>query len=377
MVATKKIGVYTRVKRNGDISYIITYRLNGKFIKSTLGTNKNGWTISRAQKERNIRLASTTNKFSPLLSKITFKEAFDEYTKSISHKPDTRNSQGRFDNHIKGLLGHKRLNDIIPKDILELKIELTAKISKKTGRKLAPKTIDDMLNLVHTVYQHFNRYADIEIKSPASVMKVERYNPDNARQRYLTKDEIKKLFCLIRNRNFLTPNKNVKQSVTEDLLMFTKLSLSTGARLSSVLTIRVKDIDFNLGVVDIANHKSKRRYKGYLNNQLLEEVKEWTRGLPSEFYLIGRKDIALARSTINRRLKIVLDRGFNENVTDRRERVVVHTFRHTFGSQLAIQGTPLYTIMKLLDHTSIEQTMVYAKLAPLQGREEVQKFDFI
>lgn len=50
--------------------------------------------------------------------------------------------------------------------------------------------------------------------------------------------------------------------------------------------------------------------------------------------------------------------------------------RHTFGSQLAIQGTPLYTIMKLLDHTSIDQSMVYAKLAPSQGKDEVLKLNY-
>ena len=32
--------------------------------------------------------------------------------------------------------------------------------------------------------------------------------------------------------------------------------------------------------------------------------------------------------------------GFNNGLTDRRQRVVFHTLRHTFGSWLAIQGTP-------------------------------------
>jgi len=33
--------------------------------------------------------------------------------------------------------------------------------------------------------------------------------------------------------------------------------------------------------------------------------------------------------------------------------------------------------MKLLDHTSIEKTMVYAKLAPNQGKDEVMKLEWI
>ncbi|MEA3498986.1 MAG: site-specific integrase [Campylobacterota bacterium] len=309
-------------------------------------------------------------------SKITLNTAFDDYIKSISHKPDTRNSRGRYKNNIKEHLGTKKLIEITVKDILDLKILLSKKVSLKTKRILAPKTVDDMINLIHTIYKYHNKYYEVEIKSPASPIKVERYNPDNARQRYLTLDEVKSLMWHIRERNSFTTHRNSKPSVTADLLIFTKLSLSTGARVSSILTIRVKDIDFESGIISIVNHKSNRNYKGYINKQLSDELLIWTENLSSETYVVGRKSTALARSTINRRLQVVLDRAFNEGVTDRREKVVTHTLRHTFGSLLAIQGTPLYTVMKLLDHTSVGQTMVYAKLAPNQGKDEVMKLSY-
>ena len=375
MVGTSKEGVYTRVKKNGDITYIITYRLNGSYSKITLGTKSQGWTIAKASKERNSRISDTNKEFVGQ-SKITLNKAFDEYIISISHKPDTRNSKGRYANHIKEHLGTKKLTEITVKDILDLKLLLTKKVSTRTKQILAPKTVDDMINLVHTIYKYHNRYYEVEIKSPASPLKVERYNPDNSRQRYLTLDEVKRLLWHIRERNSFTYNRNVKPRVTEDLLIFVKLSLSTGARVSSVLTIRVKDIDFERGIISIVNHKSKRNYKGYINQKLSDELLVWTEKLSSETYVVGRKLLPLARTTINRRLQIILDRAFNEGVTDRREKVVTHTLRHTFGSLLAIQGTPLYTVMKLLDHTSIEQTMVYAKLAPNQGKDEVMKLNY-
>ena len=40
-------------------------------------------------------------------------------------------------------------------------------------------------------------------------------------------------------------------------------------------------------------------------------------------------------------------------------------------SLLAIQGTPIYTIMKLMDHADISQTIRYAKLSPDSGRDNV------
>ena len=57
-----------------------------------------------------------------------------------------------------------------------------------------------------------------------------------------------------------------------------------------------------------------------------------------------------------------------ENTADR---AVIHTFRHTFGSLLAINGCPIYTIKKLMNHSKIEMTMRYAKLSPDSGFDAV------
>ena len=45
--------------------------------------------------------------------------------------------------------------------------------------------------------------------------------------------------------------------------------------------------------------------------------------------------------------------------------------RHTFASHLAINGTPIFTIKELMNHSDIEQTMRYAKLAPDSGKKNV------
>ena len=59
------------------------------------------------------------------------------------------------------------------------------------------------------------------------------------------------------------------------------------------------------------------------------------------------------------------------------DRVYFHTFRHTFASLLAIKGTPIYTIMKLMDHADINQTIRYAKLSPDSGKDNVFGLDIL
>jgi site-specific recombinase XerD len=56
--------------------------------------------------------------------------------------------------------------------------------------------------------------------------------------------------------------------------------------------------------------------------------------------------------------------GWNDKISDRRLKLVFHSLRHTFASWLIMEGTPLFTVSKLLGHGDIGMTMRYAHLAP-------------
>ena len=62
---------------------------------------------------------------------------------------------------------------------------------------------------------------------------------------------------------------------------------------------------------------------------------------------------------------------FNNGVTDRRQKIIFHTLRHTFASWLAIQGTPILTIKELLGHQSLAMTERYSHLSPGQKQDAV------
>ena len=72
-----------------------------------------------------------------------------------------------------------------------------------------------------------------------------------------------------------------------------------------------------------------------------------------------------ARTILNDLFNIGID------LEDRKNKVVIHTLRHTFASHLAINGTPIFTIQKLMNHKDIKMTLRYAKLSPDSGRESI------
>jgi site-specific recombinase XerD len=54
----------------------------------------------------------------------------------------------------------------------------------------------------------------------------------------------------------------------------------------------------------------------------------------------------------------------------------IHTLRHTFASHLVMSGADLYTVQKLLGHSSIKTTETYAHLAPNYLRSAIEKLRY-
>ncbi|MDR1235616.1 MAG: tyrosine-type recombinase/integrase, partial [Holosporaceae bacterium] len=56
--------------------------------------------------------------------------------------------------------------------------------------------------------------------------------------------------------------------------------------------------------------------------------------------------------------------GFNKNITDSRQKGVFHTLRHSYASRLVMENVDLYTVQKLMGHSTISMTERYSHLAP-------------
>jgi len=378
---TKFTGVfYNETINNGKVFYI-RYKLHGKGIREKIGSNKEGITAGYASKVRSKRTSvDRLKEDAPMLQNQklpTFDECFNLYYKSIENKSDSYTTKRRYELHIKDTFGHIQMDSINTQMVEDFKNKAKKLKSQKTNREYAPKTINDWLNIVGAVFNYMISKRDLNITNPARAAKIEREKVDNDRERFLEIEEINKIWDALDNRAKLSKNK-IKEEVTNNIKVFLALSLSTGARVTSVLTISKADVNLNTNTIMIKNHKSNRTYYGYIHPKYKDLIIERMKKLSPIDYLVNSSPKSINRVSINKILQPILNDLFNKGLAlnDSKRRVVIHTFRHTFASLLAIAGTPIYTIMKLMDHSDVSQTLRYSKLRNDSGKDDVIKLDY-
>jgi integrase len=285
-----------------------------------------------------------------ILSIETIANDYFNYRKESKTKA---NDISQYNNHILPYFKNLDFETIDKNEILQFANKLKKTKSKFKEDLLSDKSINNILNFLKTLIKH--GFKNDFIKNDFSKY-ISLLNIDNAREKFLTKEEIKILY------------ENSKND--ETLYLLFKLALNTGGRLATLLNICKKDIDFTHNLITLKDFKNNSTYKAFLTENLKALLEIRTIHL--------KMDDKLFVSNPERRLRSMLDELFNKdiNTNDRKNKVVFHSLRHTFASHLAINGTPIFTIQKLMNHKDIRMTLRYAKLSPDSGRESILSLDF-
>jgi len=356
-VKSKKYqGVYLYHLGNGDISYSIVYKdeLN-KTKRFTVGKKSQGITEVYANHKRNefinkIHLGEDPLAHKKRREKVTLDALAEHYftDKEYENKSNRRSFQ-KYQLHIQPVFGNRHIFDIEKQDVLNFRNSFI--------KKKAPKTINGIIQLLTAIINYSIKTKGLKIVNPC--VGVPRLKTNDKRERFLTTKEIETLMYELED---------------EDLFLFAKLALCTGGRLETILHIQKKDIDLDNRFITLRDLKNDETYTGFIPHDMVEYFKEYLPNLRKNDYIVGGYHKKYPTRTISRHLKTILDDLFNQGLDkkDSKNRVVIHTLRHTFASHLAINGTPIFTIQKLMNHKDIEQTMRYAKLAPESGRDKVE-----
>ena len=349
--SNKYTGVYYQELINGDKSYYITYKHNKKDIWKKIGLYSEGIREAYCSQKRNeivtkIRLGedlphvASQNNFTSL---VEVAEKFYEL-KELHNKQNKKTRSRVLAKLKKHYIGEMSIKEIQKLDIENFQIEIE--------KDLMPATINFIIQQTSSIFNWSieNGYLS---KNPCQFVK--NLKVKNARLRYLEIDEIKRLLETVKN--------------DKHLYYFVLLGLSTGGRLQTICNIKVSDIREN-GTIRLYDFKNESEYFGFLNNDLKSELNEYIK------IINLKEDDFIFKNTINqnytnqyyyRKLQPIFDVLFNPEGTEALEKVTIHTLRHTFASQLAINDTPILIIKKLMNHNDIKTTMRYAKLSKSSG----------
>ena len=331
-------GVYYREVDGGrDRSYFLRLRLNGKMTRIPIGKKSEGVTEAFCNQKRiEVINAARFGETEALMLQRTKKE------------------DPTFEDLFKFYLKNRQL-----KESTVTHFQVLKKVPFWKSRKITRQDVQDYLDSLAgimrpaTIALRFRQVRAVmryaiqreKYRYPDPTIGIDLPKSSGPRKRYLTPEEISRLLEAVRH--------------DERLYLFVKLSLCTGARIGTVMSIHSENIAPD-GSVRLYNQKSDRWYMGSLDNETTALV----RGkIGYVLALKGKEDRVPPMQSIQYKIQAILNELFNDENTPVEERAVVHTLRHSVGTELVRQGVPIEVISKVLDHSSpVITAQVYAKV---------------
>lgn len=305
-------------QRNGR--WWICFYENGRKIQRSLKT-KSKIQAKYLKNEIENRLSSGETLF--LNKKIDVNEAFAEF-RQYRQSRISRKAQAADHYRIKKFIadaGIRFLSDISQQNLRAHLDERIADISKQTANHTI-RAVKTFLNFCVK-----NKYLK---ENPISGFGM--YAIDKKAPRFLDEGEIQQLLTAARGSSI-------------EIVILT--AIFTGMRLGEILRMDWQDIDLDGGVIHIPISKSKRFRNVPMHPVLRESLLEHKNaGQDMKF---NENFVGFQFKQIRKKSGILRHFRF-------------HDLRHTFASLLVKRGVDIYRVSKLLGHTSIKTTEIYAHL---------------
>ena len=368
-IKTQYVGVYFRYGKNRmcpdgkpDKCFDITYKdTNGKFIFEKVGWRSEGYTVQdaldlRGERVRKIRHPELFGEAPPppLPSGITVDEAWAVFKRNwLPNLKDQYVVEKTYEHHIRPRFGHQYILALSELDIENFKQELLTRGGKQ-GTALKAGTVAKILSDFKRIVSRAFKWNLVEGKNPLAGVTVK--NAFAKRERYLTHKEAEQILDGL-------------SLVSCNLYHIAKIALYTGLRLGEILNLRGSDINIARGIMRVRDGKAGER-TAYIPKNFENDLKKLIPADNAAFLFTGSRGQKLACNvTSNAFAKFMEETGLNGPGVESEQKIVFHTFRHTFCSWLAIEGVPLFTIARLAGHKTISMTERYAKLSPATQRD--------
>lgn len=227
----------------------------------------------------------------------------------------------------------------------DFRIYLTTTAVTKSGKKLSSNTASTYFNKVRAALNQAFHEGIIR-RNPVNEVKT--IKPEQNKRQYLLEDELKAAY-----------QAECRYEVLKRAFLF---GCTTGLRWSDIHKLKWQDVFLSDGVNRITfNHKKNRKLQ-YLDLpkdaiKLMGEPEA-----PETRVFKGLKYSTYANVAI---LQWMLRAGITKHIT-------FHCARHTFAVRLLTNGADIYTVSKLLGHSELKTTQIYADIIESKRKEAME-----
>lgn len=247
--------------------------------------------------------------------------------------------------------------DIPFKKIAPFHCEKIKKNMLEAGR--APSSLNYCFGTIRQVWNMARRDGIINSESPTKGVKIPKIN--NKRLRFLSHNEADILLEELKKRSMQV----------HDMAL---LSLHCGLRAGEIFSFEWADIDFEHRLFILKNTKSGRTRAAYMTDRI-ESMLAGRKPFANNKFVFPDRDGKKIKRISNCFARAVDAVKLNNGITDKRQKVVFHTWRHTFASWHVQAGTDLYTLQVLLGHQSFAMVQRYAHLSEETLQEAVKNLE--
>ena len=169
---------------------------------------------------------------------------------------------------------------------------------------------------------------------------------------------------------FNIPNMKTREGQRERVIL--EILYGSGVRVSELVNIKIKDINFSDKSILIFGKGSKERIVAF-GDMALDAINIYLKDgrnkylVDSEYLIVGKNEEKLT----TRRIEQIIDSLIKK--TSIKMNVTPHMFRHTFATHMLDNGSDLIAVQELLGHESLSSTEIYTHVSNEHLRDVYNK----
>lgn len=249
---------------------------------------------------------------------------------------------------------------IMKKDLKMVKEKDISEYIQTLQKKDNPKTINHHLNVLTSFY-NFLLIEKLVKTNP--IQNVDRLKTIKKLPKVLTKEEIMKVLEV----DLTSPYAYRDKAMLE-------LMYSSGLRISELVSLKLYNIDLDMGTLRVMGKGSKERmvpigeYALHYLNLYINEYRPLMNKKNVDDLFLNNRGQAISRQSF---FKTIKKQAIKRNI---KTSFTPHTLRHSFATHMLENGADLRSIQELLGHSDISTTQIYTHVSNQVLKDAYAKF---